>query len=294
MESIDANEAINILKRAVQVFCKHKSEMQLFAAHFFERQGDVRSSRECLQHVTSTLAPSLLTAIVQHTAFEYRHGCAEAANRLYESKIQAELQKEDSEIVVFLAIQYAHVQVKKLGSKQRAREIVHEVLEARPQVLKIWEGAIQIEELIQDDESVRRSIELYRRCTTTPQESEDKKALSEEDRCMMSERLLNYVDLHGTPEEYGSLHRWHLEQYGLSRIAPSLNQKRTDATQAETAAATTTQTESAAATGADAKSATPVTSTAMAEYLAQYYQYAAAAAAAGYNAYGGYSAPYSG
>ena len=298
IEPIDALEATNVMQRAVQVFCRNKSEMHLFAAHFYERRGDVQNARSAYEDVTSRLAPSLLTGILQHAAFEYRQDASEAANALYESKIQTELETADSEIIGFLATQYGYIQFRRFGAKEKARDVVDQVLAKRPDLLGVWEGAIQLEELIQDDASVQRVIALYQRCISL-KEHDEGKTLELQDRCTMSARLLNFLDFHGEVHTHGEMHRQHLELFGMCTIAPSLHRKRTETAEADNATGKAAQSESTMS-AADTKTTPAVTSTAMSEYLAQnpaaqqyaqYYQYAAAAAAAaGYGSYPGYNA----
>lgn len=300
MEGVDATEAKNILTRAIHVFCKKKSEIYLFAARFFERQGDLEACRHCLQHVTSTLAPCLLSGIVQHAAFEYRHCEPEKGNEVYEMKLKTELESQQSEIVGFLATQYAYVLVRRFGSTERARETLDQVLAQRPDLLSAWEGAIQIEELISDESSSSRIIELYNKCTM---KTDNDKALNEDDRCIMIQRQLVFLDLRGTPEEYHQVECKYTDQFGLQSLAPSSKTKRAEGAQLDGTTKKQPQGDTPTSETADAKTLQGITSAAMTEYFsqnptaqqyAQYYQYAAAAAAAGYGSFSGFGTSNSG
>lgn len=299
MENFDVNEATNILKRATYVFCKNKSEIYLFAAHFFEIHDDIELSRQCLQHVTSTLAPSLLAGILQHVAFEYRNQAVEAGNQIFEEKLKSELDDPESTIVGHLAVQYASLLFKLFQNKEKARILLDETLGKRPDLMVVWEGAILLEEMIHDDASMKRIADFYNRCSASKAEGEAK-TLNEFERYTMIRRYLNFLEFHGDRESYDTVHRHYLEAFGLWSIVPSLSEKYKEQMEAEKAGKKRSHNETTSSAVQDTSFSQPLSATAISEYLAQnptaqqyaqYYQYAAAAAAAaaGYGSLGGYT-----
>jgi len=295
MDGIDAAQALAILQRAVGVFCKKKSEMHLFAARFYEGRGDLESARQSLSYVTSQLTPDLLSGIIAHASFEHRNGDLDKGNSIYESKLESEMEKEKSDIVGYLAVQYAHINLKKFGNKERARELVDKAISKRPDLVGVWEGAIQLENLIGDEQSINRSIQFYQSCLSSAKE-DGSFNVDESDRCTMSKRLLHFLDLHGSAEEHAQAFKYHLEKFGLRQVAPSLHEKRSESSQLEDSSKKQAQGGKAESQDGDGKTSS---FNSMAEYFAQnpalqqqyaqyYQQYAAAAAAYGgsYASYG--------
>eukprot|EP00210_Caulerpa_lentillifera_P000013 g12.t1 len=301
LESLSLEQAQYALGRAVQVFCKKKSEVHLFAARFYERHGNVESARQSLELVTGTLAPTLLTGIVQQAAFEFRHGDTEKICTLYENKIETELETEGSEIVGYLAVQFAYTLFKRLQQKDKARSILNKVIEKRPDLLVLWEGSIQMEELIADEESNDRIQSIYKDSM-----GEKGKALSEEDQATLSHRLLHFLDLFGTPELYKEAQSHHVEHFGSRKLLGLHNKrlnpfgvdsggfsKQPHLTSSSSGAANMYVNQDAYTSQApnttSTTSAMNPQSSATAQQYAQYYsQFAAAAAAAGYGNYSGY------
>lgn len=56
----------------LQVFCKRRPEIHLFAARYAERHGDVDAARAGFKHLAQTLAPRLLEAVTAAANFERR------------------------------------------------------------------------------------------------------------------------------------------------------------------------------------------------------------------------------
>ena len=62
----------------LQVFCKRRPEMHIFAARYDERHGRVDAARTRFKLVVTTLAPRLLEAVTAAANFERRQVCAAA------------------------------------------------------------------------------------------------------------------------------------------------------------------------------------------------------------------------
>ena len=72
LEPKDVPAAKHAVHRGQGIHCKGISEMQLFAARFHERHGDVPKARAAYGLVLGRLAPSLISAVLAHANFERR------------------------------------------------------------------------------------------------------------------------------------------------------------------------------------------------------------------------------
>ena len=72
LEPKDVPAAKHALHRGQSIHCKGISEMQLFAARFHERHGDVPKARAAYGLVLGRLAPSLISAVLANANFERR------------------------------------------------------------------------------------------------------------------------------------------------------------------------------------------------------------------------------
>ena len=81
LEPRDVPAATHAVHRGQGIHCKGISEMQLFAARFHERHGDVPKARAAYGLVLGRLAPSLISAVLAHANFERRQVSSHACMR---------------------------------------------------------------------------------------------------------------------------------------------------------------------------------------------------------------------
>jgi len=72
LEPKDILAAKHAVKRGQSIHCKGISEMQLFAARFHERHGDIPEARAAYGLVLGNLAPGLISAVLAHANLERR------------------------------------------------------------------------------------------------------------------------------------------------------------------------------------------------------------------------------
>lgn len=72
LEPRDVPAAKRAMRRGQTIHCKAISEMQLFAARFHERHGDLPEARAAHEVVSCRLAPGLISAILARANFERR------------------------------------------------------------------------------------------------------------------------------------------------------------------------------------------------------------------------------
>ncbi|XP_074575508.1 pre-mRNA-processing factor 39-1-like isoform X3 [Curcuma longa] len=139
--------AYNALARATQVFVKKQPEIHLFAARFKELCADVDGARTTYQFLYSEVSPGLLEAIVKYANMEYRLGEKEAAFSIYESAINAELEKEHSQLLQLLLIQYTRFLYLVVGDAEKARELLSKHLENLQLSRPVLEAVIHLESI---------------------------------------------------------------------------------------------------------------------------------------------------
>ncbi|XP_042417525.1 pre-mRNA-processing factor 39-like isoform X3 [Zingiber officinale] len=139
--------AYNALARATQVFVKKQPEIHLFAARFKELCADVDGARTTYQFLYSKVSPGLLEAIVKYANMEYRLGEKEAAFSIYESAINAEQEKEHSQLLQLLLIQYTRFLYLVVGDAEKARELLSRHLENLQLSRPILEAVIHLESM---------------------------------------------------------------------------------------------------------------------------------------------------
>ncbi|XP_042412843.1 pre-mRNA-processing factor 39-like isoform X6 [Zingiber officinale] len=139
--------AYNALARATQVFVKKQPEIHLFAARFKELCADVDGARTTYQFLYSKVSPGLLEAIVKYANMEYRLGEKEAAFSIYESAINAEREKEHSQLLQWLLIQYTRFLYLVVGDAEKARELLSRHLENLQLSRPILEAVIHLESM---------------------------------------------------------------------------------------------------------------------------------------------------
>ena len=72
LEPKDVPAAKDAVRRGQLIHCKGISEMQLFAARFHERHGDISDARAAYGLVLGSLAPGLISAVQAAANFERR------------------------------------------------------------------------------------------------------------------------------------------------------------------------------------------------------------------------------
>ncbi len=75
LEPREPEAAKNAMLRAQGIHCKVQPEMQLLAARFLERHGDIAAARAAYELVLSKLAPGLVSAVLACANFERRQVC---------------------------------------------------------------------------------------------------------------------------------------------------------------------------------------------------------------------------
>lgn len=240
MEKRDVDRSRGILDRATVVHCKLKAEIHLFAAHFEERHDNAEKARQHFVHVQTTLAPRLISMIIQFANFERRQGNLEAACAIYEECIQEELSKDTSESCAFLTIQYAHFLNQVVGDYKRGRAIIDKALGHKPNLKALWEGAIHYEEGILKEDSIQRIRELYEKCTSPPENLEA--SLSEVDREELGLHYIEFCDMHCDATKWASVESAHAHQFP-SVVGVSESRKRAAVADQETAPAKAARTD---------------------------------------------------
>ncbi|CAD7699800.1 unnamed protein product [Ostreobium quekettii] len=211
LEANDLKLARGALQRATLVYCKRKADMHLFSAHFEERHGNIDEARKVFKHVQTLIAPRLLSMIVQFANFERRQGNTDTACTILTENIEEEKSKEGSKIYNFLCLHSAHFLNMVVKDKLRARAVLDAALAHRPGAKALWQGAIQLEEGICDDDSVSRTLDLYDRCTSPPEDGAE--ALSEKDREELSLQCVEFADLRCDANVRAAIERRHTERF---------------------------------------------------------------------------------
>ncbi|XP_042394457.1 pre-mRNA-processing factor 39-like isoform X1 [Zingiber officinale] len=139
--------AYNALARATQVFVKKQPEIHLFAARFKELSADIDGARTTYQFLYSEVSPGLLEPIVKHANMEYRLGEKEAAFSIYERAINAEQEKEHSQLLPLLLIQYSRFLYLVVGDAEKAREVLSGHLENMQLSRLVLEAVIHLESI---------------------------------------------------------------------------------------------------------------------------------------------------
>ena len=155
------------LERATSVHCKRRPEIQLFAAHFFERHGNLKTARALFKLVTERLAPTLLQGTVQYANFERRQQSKAAACSVFDKFLDREATKEDSSNYIFMVLQYMHALQWGFSDASQAREVYNAALKRKRDSLTLWEGVIHFEESLPSPDRVTRVLDIYKRAVAT-------------------------------------------------------------------------------------------------------------------------------
>ncbi len=262
--------------------------MQLFAAHFHERHGNVDTARALFRLVTERLAPTLIPGAVQHANFERRQGSKAAACAVYDKFLEREAGK-DSATYVFVVIQYMNALQCGFQDTQKAREVYNAALKKAQDSIMLWEGIIHFEETLPGSDRLARVLDIYNRAVApadvakpdskaaaaadapatngiaengvTASEETAKaaapQALSDSDRELLSTRSIDFVDTYGDANLLAKVEQQHSQRFKLpGKVAMASTSRKRSAEAADGAASKAAKT-AAAATPAGA--ATPAT-----------------------------------
>ena len=281
------------LERATSVHCKRRPEIQLFAAHFHERHGNIDTARTLFKLVTERLSQTLISGVVQHANFERRQASKAAACAVYDRYLQKE--GTDPATHAFMVIQYINALQWGFNDTDKAREVYNAAVKKAADSLILWEGIIHFEENLPGADKVTRVLELYDRAVApvkakstesngvpaatgvtdanglaedavaatgaAPAASEGgteaaASGLKDSERESLSLRAIDFVDMHGSASLLTQTQKQHAQRFKLpGKIATSAagSRKRLAAEAADTTASKAAK-QAAAATPAAAAS----------------------------------------
>ena len=273
------------LERATSVHCKRRPEMQLFAAHFHERHGNVDTARALFRLVTERLAPTLIPGAVQHANFERRQGSKAAACAIYDKFLEREAGK-DSATYVFVVIQYMNALQCGFQDTQKAREVYNAALKNAQDSIMLWEGIIHFEETLPGSDRLARVIDIYNRAVAPADvakpdskaaaaaadasasngvaedgvtasaetaKADAPQALSDSDRELLSTRSIDFVDTYGDANLLAKVEQQHSQRFKLpGKVAMASTSRKRSAEAANGAASKAAKTAAAATPAAAA------------------------------------------
>ncbi|DBB06521.1 TPA: hypothetical protein ACH3X1_012070 [Trebouxia sp. C0004] len=272
------------LERATSVHCKRRPEIQLFAAHFHERHGNLDTARALFRLVTERLAPTLIPGAVQHANFERRRGSKAAACAVYDKFLEREAGK-DSSTYVFVVIQYMNALQCGFQDTQKAREVYNAALKKAQDSIMLWEGIIHFEENLPGSDRLARVLDIYNRAVApadvakpdskaaaaadapaTNGVAEDGVTVSEEaakaaapqalpdsDRELLSTRSIDFVDTYGDANLLAKVEQQHSQRFKLpGKVAMASTSRKRSAEAADGAASKAAKTAAAATPAAAA------------------------------------------
>ena len=245
------------LERATSVHCKRRPEIQLFAAHFHERHGNIDMARALFKLVTDRLSPTLISGAVQHANFERRQGDKAAACSVYDKFLEREGVKGNA-TYAFVVIQYINALQWGFKDVVTAREVYNAALKKAADSLTLWEGVIHFEENLPGDDRITRVLDIYDRAvvpaqvdsakptggaaapdasatsdgtqdvptaaaaSNTPAEAAAAKQLTDSERELLSLRAVDFVDVHGDASLWSAVEKQHAQRFKLpGKVATS-------------------------------------------------------------------------
>ncbi|EEE58564.1 hypothetical protein OsJ_09874 [Oryza sativa Japonica Group] len=218
--------ANNALARATHVFVKKQAEIHLFSARFKELSGDVSGARVEYQHLYSDLYPGLLEAIVKHSNMEHRLGDKESACSIYEKAIAAEKEKDRSQILPTLLIQYSRFLSLAIGDIEKAKETLTGFLEQCDLTKSIIEAIMQLESILPSEKRIEFLDSLVEKfLTAEPTEGEVTSLADKED---ISSIFLEFLDLFGDAQAIKKATNRHLTHFSRKRSMLSSKKRRAD------------------------------------------------------------------
>ncbi|KAI4978808.1 hypothetical protein ZWY2020_015561 [Hordeum vulgare] len=198
-----------------------QTEIHLFSARFKELNGDTDGARAEYQHLHSLLYPGLLEAIVKHANMEHRlvslhqtktalvsffvfvqiftdlislQGDKESACLVYEKAIAAEKEKEQSQFLPMLLIQYSRF-LYMICDLEKAREVsggLHGLVNMTKPVL---EAVIFLESIFQSEKRIDLLESLVEKFLTTEQTQGELASLNDKEE--LSSIYLEFLDTFG-------------------------------------------------------------------------------------------------
>ncbi|KAG2542600.1 hypothetical protein PVAP13_9NG648700 [Panicum virgatum] len=218
--------ANNALARATHVFVK--PEIHLFSARFKELNGDVSGARAEYQHLYSVLCPGFLEAIVKHSNMEHRLGDKESACSVYEKAIAAEREKEQSQLLPTLLIQYSRFLFLAIRDLEKARETLTELHEQLNITKPVLEAVIHLESILPCEKRIDLLDSLVEKFVT--HESSHGEGSSLVDKEEISSIFLEFLDLFGDAKSIKKSLTRHTTLFSCKRsILPSKKRKADDA-----------------------------------------------------------------
>ncbi|KAF8717970.1 hypothetical protein HU200_025435 [Digitaria exilis] len=219
--------ANNALARATHVFVKKQPEIHLFSARFKELNGDVSGARSEYQHLYSVLCPGFLEAIVKHSNMEHRLGDKESACSVYEKVIAAEREKDQSQLLPTLLIQYSRFLFLAIQDMEKARDTLtalHEQLNVSKPVL---EAVIHLESIFPCEKRIDLLDSLVEKFITY-ESSQGEGSLGDKEE--ISSIFLEFLDLFGDAKSIRKALTRHTTLFSCKRsILPSKKRKADDA-----------------------------------------------------------------
>ncbi|KAL6648586.1 hypothetical protein ACP70R_012810 [Stipagrostis hirtigluma subsp. patula] len=220
--------ASNALTRATHVFVKKQPEIHLFSAHFKELNGDVAGAREEYQHLYSELCPGFLEAVVKHSNMELRLGDKESACLVYEKTIAAEREKEQSQLLPTLLIQYSRFLFLAIRDLEKARETITALHEQFSVTKPILEAVIHLESMFPCEKRIEFLDSLVEKFLA-PEPSHGE-VVSLGDKEEISSIFLEFLDLFGDAKSIKKALNRHTTLFSCKRsILPSKKRKADDA-----------------------------------------------------------------
>ena len=275
------------LERATSVHCKRRPEIQLFAAHFHERHGNLDMARALFKLVTDRLSPALISGAVQHANFERRQGDKTAACSVYDKFLERENVKGTA-TYAFMVIQYINALQWGFKDAGKAREVYNAALKKAANSLILWEGIIHFEENLPGADRITRVLDIYDRAVAPAQVDSAKpngvaaaahasvtndvtqdaaatagdtaaeataQGLTDSERESLSLRAVDFVDIHGDASMWSQTERQHAQRFklpGKVATSASASRKRSSSEAAEASASKVAKTAAAATPAAAA------------------------------------------
>ncbi|KAJ1298242.1 hypothetical protein BS78_01G438800 [Paspalum vaginatum] len=220
--------ANNALARATHVFVKKQPEIHLFSARFKELNGDISGARAEYQHLYSDLCPGFLEAIVKHSNMEHRLGDKESACSVYDKAIAAEREKEQSQLLPALLIQYSRFLFLAIRDLEKAREILTALHEQLNMTKPVLEAIIHLESIFPCEKRIEFLDSLVEKYVTPESSQGDVASLGDKEE--ISSIFLEFLDLFGDAKSIKKALTRHTTLFSCKRsILPSKKRKADDA-----------------------------------------------------------------
>ncbi|GJN08694.1 hypothetical protein PR202_ga26645 [Eleusine coracana subsp. coracana] len=174
---------------------KKQPEIHLFCARFKELNGDVSGARAEYQHLYSELCPGFLEAIVKHSNMELRLGDKESACLVYEKAIAAEREKEQSQLLPTLLIQYSRFLFLAIQDMEKARETLTAFQEQFNMTKSIIEAIIHLESIFPCEKRIEFLDSLVEKFLTPEPSQGEVATLGDKEE--ISSIFLEFLDLFG-------------------------------------------------------------------------------------------------